>query len=418
MTVESRHCDDAQRSVFTRGFVTWLGASTLAATGDGICYFAIGWTATALGGATAGMIMTLVVLPRTVLLLIGGAAADRWGLRRTMIGCDSFMCCVLACYLLALGADLPQAPMLAGLALALGVASAFRMPAAGAFARLYADGEALPRVMSVTSSVLQVARMAGPPLGGIVVAVLGIAGAISANLAGFVLILVVLLLVRPPLERAAAGGTDGSALRSVLAGVRAARAVPGVPVLLATVGVVAAGVIPMLSLLVPLAAHERGWSARSTGLVETSWIVGTLGITLLVACFGTSSYAIVPLATGPVLTAVGIVIIARSEHLTAGLIGAVVMGIGTALFTTHAMPLYVLRAPDGMLARFQSLAGFVQAAPMLVSNNLLGAVGSDGHAARAMLLVAALTFAATPALLASRAIRTAHLTGAGVPQSR
>lgn len=411
MTADLRPSEPTDRTVFSRGFVTWLGAATLAATGDGICYFAIGWTATALGGAVAGMIMTLVVLPRTLLLLVGGAAADRWGLRRAMIGCDLFMCAVLACYLAASRTDAPTATLLAALALAMGVASAFRMPAAGAFPRLFADDHALPRLMSVTSSMLQVARMAGPPLGGAVVAALGMTGALSANLAGFVVILVVLLGVRPPLEGRSASSSHESTLRSIVRAVTAARTMPGIPVLLAAVGTVAAGVFPMLILLVPLAAHERGWTARETGLVETAWIVGTLSVTVLVARFGTRTHAIVPLATGPLVTAAGIVGVAQSERLSAALVAAFAMGIGTALFTTHAIPLYVLRSPDGMLARFQALAGFVQSAPMLVSNNVLGALGGDGHVTRAMLLVAALTFAATPALLASKTIRRARLAG-------
>ena len=409
MTTGTRPAGDAHRPTFSRGFMVWLGASTLAATGDGICYFAIGWTATALGGATAGMIMTLIVLPRTVLMLVGGASADRWGLRRTMIGCDVFMCGVLGCYLIALHGDAPQTPTLAALAVAIGVASAFRMPAAGAFPRLFADGDALPRVMSVTGSMLQVARMAGPAIGGVVVAALGMAGAISANFAGFLVILVVLVSVRPPLEGAMRTDADGSTLHNISAGVRAARRVPGVPVLLVGIGIVAAGVIPMLTLVVPLAAHERGWSARGTGLVEMAWIVGTLSISLVVARFGTRTRAIVPLVSGPLITTVGIVVVAHGERLPIAIAGALVMGIGTAAFTTHAMPLYVLRSPDGMIARFQALAGVVQSAPMLVSNNLLGAVGSGGHASRAMLLVAALTFVAAPVLLASPAIRTARL---------
>ena len=409
MTAELHPADRTDRPVFSRGFSTWLSASTLAATGDGICYFAIGWTATALGGGVAGMIMTLVVLPRTVLLLVGGAAADRWGLRRTMIGCDLFMCVVLTVYLGASRTDAPAATLLAALAFALGVASAFRIPAAGAFPRLFVDGEALPRAMAVTSSALQVARMTGPPLGGAVVAALGMTGAISANLAGFVVILVVLLWVRPPLEGSPESGPRESTLRSIIQGVTAARTLPGIPLLLATIGIVAAGVIPMLSLLVPLAAHERGWVARETGLVESAWIVGTLAITVLVARFGTYPKAITPLAVGPLLTAIGIVSVAYSDRLPAALLGAFTMGIGTALFTTHAIPLYILRSPEGMLARFQALAGVVQSAPMLVSNNVLGALGSDGHATRAMLVVAAVTLAATPALLASRALRTARL---------
>ncbi|UPK73280.1 MFS transporter [Nocardioidaceae bacterium SCSIO 66511] len=379
---------ESRTRVFRGGFAAWLSAGTLAAVGDGVLYFAIGWTATGVSGSFAGLAMTLVVLPRTLLLLIGGAAGDRWGLRRTMIACDAALAATLVAYLVADRGEVPITTLLVALSLAIGVTSAFRMPAAGAFPRLFADDDTLARTMSVTSSMLQVARLSGPPLGGIVVAAAGMAGAISGNLLGCVLILVVLTFVRPPHEAPSGTPGEGSTLARIRAALSAVRTRPELVTLLAAIGLVAAGVIPMLSLCVPLAARERGWSAGATGLVEAGWIVGTLGVTLLVARYGPRARAIGPLIAGPLVTAAGVVVVAFAAPIQVALAGALVMGVGTATFTTHALPIYVLATPAGMLARFQALAGLVQVAPMVVTNNVLGMVGSDGHAARAMVLVA------------------------------
>lgn len=396
---------------FGRGFATWLGASTIAATGDGILFFAIGWTAAGLGGATAGMLMTLVVLPRTLLMLVGGAAGDRWGPRRTIIGCDAFMCLVLLGYLVADRTPASTTVLLVGLALCVGVATAFRYPAAGAFPRLFAAEENLPRVMSLTGSVLQVARLAGPPLGGIVVAALGMTGAITVNLATFLVILLVLLVVRPPYEPDEARA--GSTLRSIADGLRAALRLPGIPALLGSVAVVAGGVIPMLSICVPVAARARGWSAGATGLVEALWIVGTLSTTLLVVRYGTRARAIGPLMAGPLLSAAGAGVVALAANPALACAGALVMGVGTAAFTTHALPLYVLRTPDGMLARFQALLGLVQSVPMLAINGPLGAVAAHGEGALAIGLMAGFTALASVLVCASPAVRGARLPGAG-----
>ncbi|UYM05288.1 MFS transporter [Solicola gregarius] len=399
------------RPVLTRGFAAWLSASTLAAAGDGILYFAIGWTATGIGSGFAGLAMTLVVLPRTLLLLVGGAAGDRWGLRRTMIGCDLVLAGVLAGYLAADRTSASTALLLATLAVAIGTTSAFRMPAAGAFPRLFADDDTLARTMSVTSSLLQIARLVGPPLGGLVVAAAGMSGAVGWNLAGCLIILVVLASVRPPNERRDDVPDQGSTYDRVRAALAAARRLPGVVAILAAIGLFAAGVIPMLSLCVPLAARERGWSAGATGVVETCWIVGTLSITVLVARFGTRTKAFGPLVGGPLLTAAGVLTVAFAESLAAAYAGAVVMGLGTAVFTTHAMPLYVLRTPKGMLARFQALSGLVQVAPMVVTNNALGAIASGGHATRSMVLVAVGTLLAAAVVTANPALRSARLDG-------
>src|SRR5699024_4017107 len=114
-----------------------------------------------------------------------------------------------------------------GLALANGVISAFRLPASGGFPRLFVDDALLARAMSLTGGVLQVARLVGPPLGGLVVAVLAIDGAVWARLVSALVILVVLLLVRPAYETPSMRNSDSAAveIRKALSSARRAPAI-------------------------------------------------------------------------------------------------------------------------------------------------------------------------------------------------
>jgi hypothetical protein len=47
--------------------------------GDAALCFALGWAASAHGGQAAGLVLSSIGLPRTVLLLVGGAIGDRLG---------------------------------------------------------------------------------------------------------------------------------------------------------------------------------------------------------------------------------------------------------------------------------------------------------------------------------------------------
>jgi hypothetical protein len=392
--------------LLTAPFTAWLGAATVAAVGDGILYFAIGWTASSYGGRTAGVLLSLVLLPRTLLMLLGGAIADRWGLRRTVILCDACMIAVLVAYLAVARTSLPAVVLLGGLSLALGVVSAFRLPAAGALPRLFVVDTLLPRAMSLTGSMLQVARIVGPPLGGVVIAAMSMTGAISATALTCVVLLVVMLAVRPPHERPPE--PDGrSTLGRIREGLVAARRIPAAVPLLAAVGLVAASLLPLLTLSVPLAARERGWSASATGTVEAAWIVGTLSVSLVIARTGTRARPLLPLVAGPFLAAGGVVVIAVSAGPSSALVGAVVMGVGTAVFTGHVFPLYVLKTPAHLLGRLQALLGVVQSAAMLAGNPLLGLVAGSGGAGASMLLAAALSCAAGLLLWASPSVRNA-----------
>lgn len=404
----STHTAPTDTRLLTSGFTAWLGAALVADVGGGVLYFAIGWTASGLGGHVAGLLLTLAVLPRTALLLYGGAVADRWGLRHAMIACDLATCLVLVAYLVSARIGTPVIVLLGGLALANGVISAFRLPASGGFPRLFVDDALLARAMSLTGGVLQVARLVGPPLGGLVVAVLAIDGAVWARLVSALVILVVLLLVRPAYETPSMRNSDSAAVE-IRKALSSARRAPAIVPLLGAVAFVAGGILPMLSLCVPLAAHQRGWGAGATGVIETAWIAGGLTVSVAVARCGARQRPIGALVLGPVVAAAGALLVAYSPQVPLAAVGAGVMGIGTVVFTSHVFPVYVRATPEGMLARFQALLGVVQAAPILLTNNAFGAIASRFSPTTAIVAVALLSLLAAVVSAASSAVRALRL---------
>jgi MFS family permease len=408
MTAPSTQTETPRKPLLTRGLLTWLTAASVATLCDGILYFALGWQAARLGGQLAGAVLSLVLLPRVALLLLAGAAADRRGMRRTVLLCDALLCLLLPVWLTAyaLGAD--GRVLLAALALALGVLSAFRMPAAGVFVRLFHDGPRLARAMSLSGSLLTLARLAGPPLGGVTVAALALTGVVGLVLVGYLLVLMLVLALRPPLPQEQPE-QPGSTLHQVREAVLSAGQVPGAVPLLLAVAALAGALLPVLSLGLPLAGRARGWTAGQTGLIEAAWLAGTLAISLLVARCGTVRRAIVPLAVAPTLAAAGALLIALSSAPGPAAAGAIVMGVGTAGFTSHVFPLFVLQTPSAMLARFQSLLGIAQALPILLTTNGLGWLAERRGAADAITAAALLCLTASAVVLLSPALRTATL---------
>jgi hypothetical protein len=162
---------------------------------------------------------------------------------------------------------------------------------------------------------------------------------------------------------------------------------------------------------VPLLARSRGWSAGDAGLMEAVWVVGAMAVALVVAKVGTSSRPLVPLVSGPLLASLGIAVAAVAPAPYVAFAGALVMGVGTALFTSHLFPLYLLRTPEGMLARFQSVLIVVQMLTMLLGNLGLGALSSRFSPAVAMLAAAAVCACACVPILASRALRKPDYVG-------
>ncbi|MEQ7129518.1 MFS transporter [Actinopolymorpha sp. B11F2] len=402
--------EPAQR-LLRGGFVSWLAAATVSAVGDGILYFAIAWVASGLGAHVVTLVLIAGLLPELLLTLLGGVAADRWGLRRTITGCNLAMCLLLTAFLLASEVAAVTGVLLGALALADGVVSSFHRPANNAFPRLFFPESLIPRAMSLTGSAMEIARIAGPPLGAVLVVVVSIKGAILADLASFAVVLAVLVAVRPPHEPVRPPRGSSSAVAELRAGLRAIRSVPGVGAMLGAVGIVAGTVIPMLGLCVPLLARSRGWSAADAGLMEAFWIVGALAISLLRAAgkVGIAARPVWPLSTGPVLASSGIVVAVVAPTPAIAFAGTGLMGIGTAIFTSHLFPLYLLQTPQGMLARFQSVLLVAQMLAMLVGNAWLGGLASQLGPGQAMLAAACACTCAGIPILASRTLRNARM---------
>ena len=385
----------------SRGFLTWLFAATASTLGDSITGFALAWVAAGHGAGAAGTVLTIEAIPLCVLILLGGVIADRVGIRVVMLGCDAAMAIVMGVFAAVAGRD-PAVWLLSLVGLLSGTAAALRRPAAGAFPRLFTagTGRELTRLTAMVSTGVQLARTAGPSIGGLLLAAGGIQTTSALDAASFVLVGFVLARVRPPHHPPPT--PRGPAWRGACDAMRAARYTPGVPAALATVTLLAGAVLPLVSLLVPVAGRDRHWGAGETGAVEAAWLLGGL---LTTATVVRRAQIPGPVAVaGPLLGAAGVGLVAttRSVWISGCAIGLV--GVGVSLLTAWIFPRFVASTPLGMLARFQALLGLAQTGPTLVALTFLSALATTVGVTGPLIIVGLLLLAtaATAARTAAR----------------
>ncbi|WP_129670182.1 MFS transporter [Phytoactinopolyspora endophytica] len=384
----------------------WLCGAAMSMLGTHVMAFAMAWTATAYGGLFAGLVLTMTVLPRTVMALVGGAVADQVGPWRVMIAGDAVMIAAML-VVAASVARVGEAPaLLLATSLTVGLVDAFYFPSSASVPRILVHGRGLARASSARQIVHQLAGLVGAPLGGVVVSVAGLSAAAMANAVTFGVMLLVLLMLKSRVTEPEADGDDPAPLwRRAVDGVRISAVDPLLrPVLLLTVAA-AALLLPQSSLLMPLLARERNWSADSAGVIVGAIAIGTVAVAVTVMVRGAHPRAGLVAILGLVVSGLGIALVAVAPVPAAAAAAGSVAGFGTGLFTTHIVPMILGRAPRSHVARVQAVVLMAQSFPLLVTNNGLGAVADVTRTAPVMFLCAVSLIGCALAALASRSLR-------------
>jgi MFS family permease len=224
--------------ILTRSFVAlehrdfrllWVGL-LLSFTGSFMQNAAILWHVSLLvpperKALALGFVGLVRVAPIVVFSLISGVAADALDRRRLML-MTNLLAAVVAVALAALSLRGLTAVWPVYVLAAIGASvSAFDLPARQALVPTLVPREHLPNAIALNSIMLQLASVAGPSFGGLLIAAEGVASAYIVNALSFVFVIAALLMMRreSPSTRPAGDnpGTKGDlSLRAALEGLR------------------------------------------------------------------------------------------------------------------------------------------------------------------------------------------------------
>ncbi len=354
--------------------------------------------------AYLGLVGLLQFLPSPVASLLGGAAADSRDRRHLVLAAQSLT--LIVALVLAVGTHLERLPTAAlfVLVVVVAIATAFEAPARQAMLPSLVPSEAFQRAVTVFATAQALAFMAGPALGGLVIAELGVSvasGVVVALYAGSML-LVLRVGARPIAGRRAVG------LEGLLEGLRFLRSQPAIlgAMSLDLFAVVFGGATALL----PVFAEDvLRVGARGYGLLSASLEIGALATSLLLVVLPPIRRIGRAIVLSVVAYGLATIAFGLSTSFPLSVAAYVFVGMADQVSVVCRSTLVQLSTPDALRGRVSSVNMI-----FIVASNQLGAAEAGFVAALTsprtavvfggsmVLVVVAIVVATLPSLLRYR----------------
>jgi MFS family permease len=223
-------------------FRRYFAGQVISSVGTWLQALAITWLVLDLTGRSdrLGIAVALQFLPLLLLGAPAGVLADRVDNRRLLLATSAVSAALALAFGIVVSTGNASLGVICALTFASGLVLAIERPAMQALVFQLVGRDDLPSAVAANSTIMSVARLVGPALGGVMVAVTGVASCFYANSVSFAVVFVALasisrsrLIPRPTTARA------GSNLRAAVAYVRQRPDVRRPLVVMAVIGLIA-----------------------------------------------------------------------------------------------------------------------------------------------------------------------------------
>lgn len=267
-----------------REFALFWGAQAVSLVGTWMQNFAQGYVVATLttSAFALGLVNFMASVPTLVLMPLGGVAADRVERRRILIVTQWLMLLVAAITAALVSTGKLQLWHIYVMAVPLGVATAYELPAYQAFVPQLVPREELSQAISLNQATFHGSRIIGPALASALIKFFGTAAAFWANAVSFLPVVGALHRIMP--RPAASQGATST--RSFMAeGFRYVRERPEIMALLGLTATTTLFIFPNFAILTPLyVLHTLKLQAGALGtLMSISGAGALLGSAAMLA---------------------------------------------------------------------------------------------------------------------------------------
>lgn len=364
-----------------RDFQLLLTGQTVSSFGNSISNVAVPFQLLALGASPLqlGITVAIETVAAVAFLLLGGAVADRWQRRTLILASDAVAGAVVSILAVLSASGTLRIEHIYVAAVFLGAAEAFLSPAFNAIIAELVPPEILRAGNAARLLSRSAARIAGPTVGGLVVAFISPAAAFAIDALTFAFSFGTLLFARPDRRSIAPASSIVAEIREGFGYVFRYRWLWTTTAYFMLVNVAYAG---QSGVMTPLLVRDTlGGDARVFGFVNSAYGVGTIVAGIVVAQLAMRRPGRVMFAF-ELLAALSVLAVGLSPTLPVLLGAMALMGVSLASSTVIWQSLLQRRVPAQVLGRVSSidLLGNSVINPLapLIAAALIGPIGPAG----------------------------------------
>jgi MFS family permease len=255
----------------------------LSVLGDRVTMLVLPFAVLGVGGGPIGVVVVSIAqfIPFVLLALPAGVLADRVDRRRIMVVSDGVRFAVQLIAGIALLTHHADVPLLVVLAVLFGAGDAFFQPAFTGLLPATVAPERLQQANAVRGLTFSIGSIAGPAIGGGLIALVGTGGSFLFDSATFVVSAITLVLLRPRKAVADPSRERTHFFADLAAGAASVRSRPWVVAFLGAGAAYTVLVLPAIFVLGPVLSGERFGGAPGWALITAAFGVGSLAGDLL-----------------------------------------------------------------------------------------------------------------------------------------
>jgi MFS family permease len=346
------------RPLAGRDFRLLFTGETISLLGDQFHFIALAWLTLQITGSglALGTVLLIAGLPRAVLVLVGGVAADRFSPRSIMLASNALRAVVVAILTVLVFSNTVELWMLFILAFVFGAVDAFFWPSMGAIVPMLVDDENLPGANGLMQGSQQLTGLLGPALAGILVAAVGTAWAFGIDAASFAVAALALAFITGGRRPAVIGEHHPGLLGTIRSGLAYAWRDPAIRSLIILSAVLNFAINGPISVGVAwLADNQFEGGAQAFGFILAAFGAGALGGAIVAGSLGkVRQLGWLTIAGSVVMgVALGLVAIAPSAVVVMAL--GFFIGVAVGFLNVRIVAWLQFRTPEDMMGRVMSL---------------------------------------------------------------